>query len=661
MSHTNKRPRSETSSSADNSALLYLTNKLAQMGQDMFLNPNGDVQNFEDPGGLGLDDDGADLATVMGESTEVRTMASARPQTPQLPDLENDPRLTASAKGRDNTPVQLLHVQAPPQHCDGVQERVYEEDYAFPGDLPQPAFERVDFRAEPQMLDVDTMYPKCTKGIRELLQMVASSYPPADTEDAKRAKHQLVTPYSFYRGLFRPLLLSYVYRQRNGVESAQQFQHSTLFDYSGPKIQKGMTQGWDCIGLYDELEKEHSAILKAQLQDAFFNLVALKSGKKTSAKYNLLKGVPAHLVADVAFAKEQHKQIKLHRLLGQWAYENAIWVPCNRVPADDLKAMEKKFVIESEDILQTALENGAVKRDEAIVPDHSWTRVKKPSPDAGVVSLIFYDSGAQQRGKVCEEDIFGGCIYNSKEFSQIASEISQDAVEIEAESILAFIRAREALRRSFKSVGTMVKSGMGLHSTNSVLHTPLLPVPQTSSANPKEATKTRIAEQTALRVSIQQNKDIIQCYNYAILEGFMPHWARAQMVVAESAQLLNTYGYPNTAAFASFAYGAPSHRDNDDSVTMGWISARSDLIKDDESNFFYADYKLILQMAADTHWMWDAPQTYHGTSLGRLCCANPKSWKTFAKKHAAAGQWSRANVITHTQVTSRGGEGYAAY
>ncbi|TFY52387.1 hypothetical protein EVJ58_g10046 [Rhodofomes roseus] len=326
MSHTNKRLRSETSSSADNSALLYLTNKLAQMGQDMFLNPNGNVQNFEDPGGLGLDDDGADLATVMGESAEVRTMASTRPQTPQLPDLENDPRLTASAKGRDNTPVQLPHVQAPPQHCDGVQERVYEEDYAFPGDLPQPAFERVDFRAEPQMLDVDTMYPKCTKGIRELLQMVASSYPPADTEDAKCAKHQLVTPYSFYRGLFCPLLLSYVY-------------------HHGPKIQKGMTQGWDCIGLYDELEKEHSTILKAQLQDAFFNLVALKSGKKTSAKYNLLKGVPAHLVADVAFAKEQHKQIKLHRLLGQWAYENAIWVPCNRVrAADDLKAMEKKFV-----------------------------------------------------------------------------------------------------------------------------------------------------------------------------------------------------------------------------------------------------------------------------------------------------------------------------
>ncbi|KAH9921056.1 uncharacterized protein B0H18DRAFT_956806 [Fomitopsis serialis] len=137
------------------------------------------------------------------------------------------------------------------------------------------------------------MYPSCAKGIRELLQLVASSYPPADTEDGKHAKQQLVTPYSFYCGLLNIT--------PGSCKSAQQFQLSALYDYGdggdGAQHQLGKTQGWDCQDLYNELETgPKSTILKAQLQDAFFNLVALKSTGQHSPKYNLLKGVPAHLV-----------------------------------------------------------------------------------------------------------------------------------------------------------------------------------------------------------------------------------------------------------------------------------------------------------------------------------------------------------------------------
>jgi len=44
---------------------------------------------------------------------------------------------------------------------------------------------------------------------------------------------------------------------------------------------------------------------------------------------------------------------------------------------------------------------------------------------------------------------------------------------------------------------------------------------------------------------------------------------------ATEAGLLNRYGVPNTQAFASYGYSAAMHTDRDDSITVGWISARS--------------------------------------------------------------------------------------
>lgn len=53
--------------------------------------------------------------------------------------------------------------------------------------------------------------------------------------------------------------------------------------------------------------------------------------------------------------------------------------------------------------------------------------------------------------------------------------------------------------------------------------------------------------------------------------------------VATEAGLLNRYGAPNTQAFASYGYCAAMHIDNDDSVTMGWISSRSDQVSLNEN------------------------------------------------------------------------------
>lgn len=68
----------------------------------------------------------------------------------------------------------------------------------------------------------------------------------------------------------------------------------------------------------------------------------------------------------------------------------------------------------------------------------------------------------------------------------------------------------------------------------------------------------------------------------------------------------------------------------------------------------YAEHKLILELDEDTHWVWDAPRYFHGTTLNRVFSQHPKSWKTFAKSRANAplAQWSRANVLTHNATTS---------
>lgn len=48
---------------------------------------------------------------------------------------------------------------------------------------------------------------------------------------------------------------------------------------------------------------------------------------------------------------------------------------------------------------------------------------------------------------------------------------------------------------------------------------------------------------------------------------------------ATAGSLLNRYGVPNYQSFASYGYSAAMHIDNDDSVTVGWISARSSKVR----------------------------------------------------------------------------------
>jgi len=113
------------------------------------------------------------------------------------------------------------------------------------------------------------------------------------------------------------------------------------------------------------------------------------------------------------------------------------------------------------------------------------------------------------------------------------------------------------------------------------------------------------------------------------------------------------------------------HTDRDNSVTVGWISARSKKVSlyyvvcvtvltqyyqvlDNESNFVYAEYKVILDLDVNTHFVWNAPCDLHGTTMNCIFAKQPKLWKTFTRslKNADLAQWSHTNVLMHNAVSS---------
>lgn len=77
-------------------------------------------------------------------------------------------------------------------------------------------------------------------------------------------------------------------------------------------------------------------------------------------------------------------------------------------------------------------------------------------------------------------------------------------------------------------------------------------------------------------------------------------------------------------------------------------------VLDDESNFVYAEFKVILELDVNTHFIWNASNNLHSTTMNRVFSKQPKSWKTFTKSlmNANLAQWSRANVLIHNAVSN---------
>ncbi|VDC03699.1 unnamed protein product [Peniophora sp. CBMAI 1063] len=348
--------------------------------------------------------------------------------------------------------------------------------------------------------------------------------------------------------------------------------------------------------------------------------------------------------AAVQSAKARQATLKQYRVAGQMAAAQAHYIPCRKATASNGKGnLDERFIVESKEIRRIAIESGALDASEILLVDQTWQRIVKPPPEAGLQAVILYNAETVKDNTIKQSDIFGGGIYNAEILTAQASEISQQVLALEMAQLVQHLQYREGFERGLDQFGAMVKTSIGATATNGILHTPQVPTEPEGKSAWKKA---RIVQQQKLRKEVKANSAFIQSCNYMLLEGFMPMLAKEQMLVATRSNLINSLGFPNTASFGSFAYGASPHTDRDDTVTMGWVSARSKKILDDESNFFWSEYRIILELAEHCHWVWNAQDDPHGTTLSRLVARQPKSWKTVARNQPDEGQWSRANVIT---------------
>ena len=61
--------------------------------------------------------------------------------------------------------------------------------------------------------------------------------------------------------------------------------------------------------------------------------------------------------------------------------------------------------------------------------------------------------------------------------------------------------------------------------------------------------------------------------------------------------------------------------------------------------FFYASYKLLIELAEGAMWIWDATEDYHGTTANTLQLHDPENWHRYAKSQPDKGQWTVVSVL----------------
>ncbi|KAL0957303.1 hypothetical protein HGRIS_001114 [Hohenbuehelia grisea] len=468
---------------------------------------------------------------------------------------------------------------------------------------------------------------------------------PTDEPDIALASLSLVNGYVFYHERFQPAMAAWQKFAKNGGlksdtwRSAKGLPFEALFDhleYNGD----------------DSKRLSQLRINREQVLSMFFDMLRLVKAKQNTQVYGGLSMIPDALEQAIAASKRERLESAAYFQLGKEAFEKAVFIPCLRVTDETLNDMKGKVIIESTEIMDMGVASGAFTPKDCYIIDDTWTRICRPgSSGKEFESLVFWCPDSPDDHQPTEAKIFGYALYGADVRTNITSHYGQQAVETEMKNIVHSVQFRENIKRAMQTVGTMVKSSIGTVSTNGVTHSIPAHV-DVLSPNARPATRTTIQEQQSLRVEIERAAPVLQNRMYMFLCGFMPHLAEQQLEVARSCNLINRFGAPNYSSFASYGYSAAFHTDNDDTVTEGWVSGRSANIKPDESNFAWADFKLVVELEQNVHWCWDAKRHAHGTSMNRLCATRPNSWKSWAKNHPADGQWSRANVITHATASA---------
>ncbi|KAG5222263.1 hypothetical protein IMY05_C3108000900 [Salix suchowensis] len=443
--------------------------------------------------------------------------------------------------------------------------------------------------AKVKMLEIPK---KQAKLLHRILGEVILTWPVSAME-VGNANLSLINGHSFYREHVEPILRIWERVVENSGGQASDWRSAKDLDYLG------LRKRFEYNGHNRDLRAQCNTNLEQALQ-MFFDVIAIIESKGSApASFGSIARLPPALTTAVRESKKERLEIKAYFRLGVEAFRNATWIRCPKVSNMELDKMKGKVIVESTAIVDAGIASGAFEATDCIMVDESWIRISRPGLSSQTLEpLIFWAPDDETDNTPMESKIFGGVMYGANVRTNITSAYGQSIVQLEMRNIINSVLLRENIKRGMMSHGTMVKSYIGKTSTSGVTHSIPYPVGK-ASENSRPKRLQAIKDQQSLRIEI-------------------------------------------TRASPGF------HIDNDDTITEGWVSGRSNRIKPDESNFAWANFKLLVELEPNAHWIWDARAHYHGTSMNRLCAIHPSSWKTWAKDHPEDGQWTRVNVITRS-------------
>ncbi|KAJ8482679.1 hypothetical protein ONZ45_g14864 [Pleurotus djamor] len=591
--------------------------------------------------------------SVDGEAIRIdfdELRSTLRPPPTLLDEDENQSTPMPLAEAPQSTPTPTAEEKGQPRRVGQCRHSAL--DWYLPGDSPEVFRkpEPMDMPGRAAYLNARSKPSSLSVGVAKLLNRILGEVIltwPRQPSEVVEASLRLVNGFIFVHECVKPIYDKWLLVVQNGGRGTGDPRSANDLDYD--QLGELISNNGDDLAGAAKARATHDQMLLKFLQLCKF----VEAGGDSWKKYGFKAKVSPSLCEAIAFAAREKKEIQAYRQLGLEAYNNATWLRCQKAPAKELEKMKGKVIIESEEILRMGVQSGAFKEDECHMIDDSWTRICRPGPIGKTLEpIILWSPRTAKDFRPTEDKIFGAVLYGGDVRTNITSAYGQATVELAMNAMVNAIQSRENVKRHMITIGTLVKTSMGKTSTNGVSHDISIHV-DAAGPQAREATRLKIQEQQSLRVEITRATPILQLRMFAYLEGFMPHYAERQMHVARTSGLVNRLGTPDTTAFASYGYAAAFHVDDDDTITEGWISGRSSNIQSDESNFAWADFKVLLELEQHTHWTWDAKHHHHGTSMNRLCAQKPNSWKTWAKHHPEDGQWSRANVITHATALAK--------
>jgi hypothetical protein len=131
---------------------------------------------------------------------------------------------------------------------------------------------------------------------------------------------------------------------------------------------------------------------------------------------------------------------------------------------------------------------------------------------------------------------------------------------------------------------------------------------------------------------------------------------------AQASHMLDTIGYPTMSNFVTVDYSAASHIDKDTCPTAGQVLHRSQQVclpslsghlvltvsqLDRLShNFFWTDFKLIVEMTTNMLWYWRADMEEHGTTVGEYVLSQSSAMSASQlRARLREGQITRVSTI----------------